>query len=221
MRASSLGPRLAPSISPRPLPIRHSPLVARSAADEEAELEKRLERLRTAKGATPYGKSAAEKPKAEVKGKKEKPVYDFTGETVYYEGPPHKGDLALNVALGTTLVWLPLTFAAIGRAMYMTYKFTDKRMSITSNAPWKIEQTDVAYQEIKEVITIGRGVGLWGDMVVTLKDGSKVEMRSLDRFVELKEYILKRRDELVPKTGMVTADELMGTTASPTKKGFA
>lgn len=27
------------------------------------------------------------------------------------------------------------------------------------------EQTDIAYQEVKDVVTVGRGVGLWGDMV--------------------------------------------------------
>ena len=34
----------------------------------------------------------------------EKPVYDYTGETLFYEGHPHRGDLAVNLALGTTLV---------------------------------------------------------------------------------------------------------------------
>jgi hypothetical protein len=43
------------------------------------------------------------------------------------------------------------------------------------------EQTDVAYQEVKEIKSVGRGVGLWGDMVVVLNDDSKVELRSLDR----------------------------------------
>jgi hypothetical protein len=60
-------------------------------------------------------------------------------------------------------------------------RFTDRRLSVQATAPWKKEQTDVAYQEVRDVITVGRGVGLWGDMVVTLKDGSKVEIRSLDR----------------------------------------
>ncbi len=46
------------------------------------------------------------------------------------------------------------------------------------------EQTDVAYQEVKEVKSVGRGIGLWGDMVVVLNDDSKVEMRSLDRCVQ-------------------------------------
>jgi hypothetical protein len=41
----------------------------------------------------------------------------------------------------------------------------------------------VAYQEVKGVVSIGRGVGLWGDMVVTLKNGDKVEIRALERYV--------------------------------------
>lgn len=41
------------------------------------------------------------------------------------------------------------------------------------------EQLDCAYQEVKEVRSLGRGIGAWGDMVVVLNDGSKIEMRSL------------------------------------------
>lgn len=44
------------------------------------------------------------------------------------------------------------------------------------------EQTDVAYQEVQDVVTVGRGIGLWGDMVVTLNNGDKVELRSLERW---------------------------------------
>lgn len=43
------------------------------------------------------------------------------------------------------------------------------------------EQLDAAYEEVDSVVSIGRGVGAWGDMVVTLRDGSKIEMRSLPR----------------------------------------
>lgn len=32
-----------------------------------------------------------------------KPEYNWDGETVYYEGAPHRGDLAVNLALGITL----------------------------------------------------------------------------------------------------------------------
>ena len=43
-----------------------------------------------------------------------KPEYDYTGEVLHWEGKSAQGDLIFNLALGTTLVWLPLTFAAVG-----------------------------------------------------------------------------------------------------------
>ena len=36
--------------------------------------------------------------------------------------------------------------------------------------------------EIVDVIAIGRGIGLWGDMVITLKNQEKIELRSLPNF---------------------------------------
>jgi hypothetical protein len=41
------------------------------------------------------------------------------------------------------------------------------------------EQLDAAYQEVKDVKTVPRGLGFWGDMVVTLRNGDKIELRSL------------------------------------------
>jgi len=55
---------------------------------------------------------------------------------------------------------------------------------------------DAAYDDVIDVKSIGRGVGVWGDMVVTLKDGSKVEMRAVPKYRELQQYILDRRDAL-------------------------
>ena len=185
----------------------------------DAELEARLAKLRTAKGATPQGEGAKERrgvPSSakDAAGAADKPAaaaapaaasYDYASETLYYEGPPHRGDLATNLALAATLVWIPLTAASIGRAAFVRYRFTDRRLSVVATAPWKSEQTDVAYQEVKEVKTVPRGVGLWGDMVVTLRNGDKVEMRSLDRFRELAAYVLERRDALAPAAAAAAA----------------
>lgn len=165
-----------------------------------------------------------------------KPAYDWSNESVHYEGPPHRGDLVTNLVMGATLAWLPLTFAAVGRAIYVTYRFTDKRMSVTTVTPFKSEQTDIAYQEVKDVVIVGRGVGLWGDMVVTLKDGSKVELRALDKYKELRDYVVARRDELAPAEApagsskgaastprgkVVTQEELMSGADAKKGKGFS
>lgn len=80
------------------------------------------------------GPSTAQKPA-------EQPKYDFSDEKVHFESPPHRGDLATNVALGATLLWLPLTIAAVGRAIFINYRFTDKRLSVITTAPWKSEPT--------------------------------------------------------------------------------
>jgi len=114
---------------------------------------------------------------------------DFSKETVIYEGKPAVGDLITNIALGATLLWLPLTFAAVGRFQWLKYKFTDMRIVMESSAPFESGITQITYGQISKVVTIGRGVGLWGDMVVTLKNGENVEFRSLEKYKELETMI--------------------------------
>ncbi|DBB18135.1 TPA: hypothetical protein ACH3X3_003111 [Trebouxia sp. C0006] len=192
----------------------------RMAGSDDTDFDKRLDALKKGKGATPYGKSRQDKAPQQSAGtqpqgkKKQGAKYDFTGEQVHFESGPHKGDVAVNVALGATLLWLPLTAAAVGRGAFVKYRFTDKRISVITNAPWKKEQLDAAYQEVDDVVSVGRGLGLWGDMVVTLKNGDKIEMRSLPKFMELKKYIKERRDALA-------AVQPGNQSSKKSQKGFA
>jgi len=52
-------------------------------------------------------------------------------EEVYYEGGPHVGDLIFNVLLAFTVICLPLTVGAIARAIWLRYRITDRRISVT------------------------------------------------------------------------------------------
>ena len=112
-------------------------------------------------------------------------------EEVYYEGGPHIGDLIINVLLAFTLVCIPLTIGAAVRALWLRYRITSRRISITSGWMGRT-RSDIIYSEIKKVVTVPRGLGLWGDMVVTLKDGSKLEMRVVPNFRETYDYISER-----------------------------
>ena len=149
---------------------------------------------------TPAGvgpRAAASTPAAPPKkGINVRPASDYDAETVYFESGPHPGDAGVNVALAITLVWIPLTLAALGRAAFVRYRFTDRRLSVSTSAPWKAEQLDADYRDVADVRTVGRGVGLWGDMLVVLNNGDKVELRAVPRFLELRQYVLDRRDEL-------------------------
>lgn len=112
-------------------------------------------------------------------------------EDVFYEGGPHIGDLIFNILLGFTIICLPLTVGAITRALWLRYRITSRRISVTGGWLGR-ERTDLIYNEISKIVTVPRGLGLWGDMVVTLKDGSRLELRSMPRFREVYEYINER-----------------------------
>ncbi|PZO42975.1 MAG: ribonuclease P [Leptolyngbya sp.] len=112
-------------------------------------------------------------------------------EDVFYEGGPHVGDLIINILLGFTVICLPLTVGAITRALWLRYRITNRRISVTGGWMGR-ERTDLIYSEISKIVTVPRGLGLWGDMVVTLKDGSRLELRSMPRFRELYDYIDER-----------------------------
>ena len=112
-------------------------------------------------------------------------------EEVHYEGGPAKGDLILNMLLGFTLIGLPFTIGAIVRAVWLRFRITSRRISVCGG--WMgNDKTQVVYSQISEVRTVPRGFGAWGDMVLVLNDGARLEMRSLPRFREVEAYILER-----------------------------
>lgn len=118
-------------------------------------------------------------------------------EDVYFDGGPHVGDLILNILLGFTIVALPLTIGAIVRALWLRYRITDRRVSV--NGGWMgRERTDIIYSEVKKIVKMPRGIGLWGDIVFTLRDNSRLELRAVPNFREAYDYMAQKVAE---KTG--------------------
>ena len=118
-------------------------------------------------------------------------------ENTFYEGGPHIGDLLVNILLAFTVIFLPLTIGAIVRALWLRYRITNRRISVTGGWMGR-DRTDIIYSEITKVIKIPRGIGLWGDIVLTLKDKSRVEMRAVPKFREISNYIA---EQAAAKTG--------------------
>jgi hypothetical protein len=112
-------------------------------------------------------------------------------EDVFYDGGPHIGDLILNLLLGLTVICLPLTVGAIVRALWLRYRITNRRISVTGGWMGR-DRTDIIYSEVTKIVKVPRGIGLWGDMVVTLKDGSRLELRAIPRFREVFDYITSK-----------------------------
>ena len=112
-------------------------------------------------------------------------------EDVHYDGGPARGDLIFNILLGFTLIGLPFTIGAVVRALWLRFRITSRRISVTGGWMGK-DKTQVVYSQISEVRTVPRGFGAWGDMVLVLKDGARLELRSMPRFREVEAYILER-----------------------------
>ncbi|MEM8718920.1 MAG: PH domain-containing protein [Cyanobacteria bacterium P01_G01_bin.39] len=118
-------------------------------------------------------------------------------EEVYYEGGPHVGDLIFNILLAFTVICIPLTVGAIVRALWLRYRITDRRICVIGG--WRgTQRTDIIYSEVVKVVKVPRGVGLWGDLVITLRDKSRLEMRAVPQFREIYDYISEKAAD---KTG--------------------
>jgi hypothetical protein len=118
-------------------------------------------------------------------------------ETVFYEGGPARGDLLLNLLFGLTLIGIPFAVGAIVRALWLRFRITSRRIEV--NGGWMgRDRSQVVYSQIREVRSVPRGFGAWGDMVLVLSDGARLEMRSVPRFRELEAYIEERRQASKP-----------------------
>jgi hypothetical protein len=118
-------------------------------------------------------------------------------EEAFYEGGPHPGDLIINILIGFTVVGLPLTVGAIVRSLWLRYRITNRRISVTGGWQGR-DRTDIVYSEVSKIVKVPRGIGTWGDIVVTLRDGSRLELRAMPRFREIYDYIAEK---VASKTG--------------------
>ncbi|MGF1604624.1 MAG: PH domain-containing protein [Thermosynechococcaceae cyanobacterium] len=112
-------------------------------------------------------------------------------EDVYFEGPPHRGDLIISLLMGLTIICLPFTIGSVVRAIWVRYRITNRRVTVTGGWFGR-NRSDIVYGEVAKVVAIPRGLGAWGDMVLTLDDGSRLEMRAVPRFREISDYIKER-----------------------------
>ncbi|CAI7801518.1 unnamed protein product [Closterium sp. NIES-53] len=113
-----------------------------------------------------------------------------SSEEVFFDSGPHVGDLALNLVLGFTGVWLPLTLASAFRVLTLRYRFTNRRFTVLSEIDEK-ERLEYPYspcpacssclrcdpisarlpptfQLVSEARSNLRFIGKWGDISIIL-----------------------------------------------------
>ena len=112
-------------------------------------------------------------------------------EDVFYEGGPAKGDLILNLLFGLSLIGIPFAVGALVRALWLRFRITSRRVEVSGGWLGR-DRTQVVYSQIREVRSVARGIGFWGDMVLVLNDGMKLEMRAVPRYKEAEAFIQQR-----------------------------
>jgi nitrogen fixation protein len=93
-----------------------------------------------------------------------------------------------GILAGFFVITIPIAVGAIVRALWLRYSITSRRITVTGG--WMGRQrVDIVYAEILKVVIVPRGIGSWGDMVLTLKDGSRLEMRAVPNFRKVYEFV--------------------------------
>ena len=138
--------------------------------------------------------SYAEKPDQYHKNRKivKKPEKMITiKEEVYYEGSPSLGELIIPILSTLTLIGLVSLFSAMLRQKWVRYKITDRRISVNSSFLGS-KKVQIVYRDIEKIKFIPRFWGTAADIVIFMKDGTSLEMRSLENWKENILYILSK-----------------------------
>lgn len=114
-------------------------------------------------------------------------------ETVFMEESPSRLELIIPTISILTVIGIFPFVGAVARALWVRYKFTSRRISVTSGFRGK-DQTEIIYRDIDQIKYVRR-LGDAADCVITLKDGAKLELRSLPNFDKAFEYVMERVDE--------------------------
>ena len=112
-------------------------------------------------------------------------------ETLFFEGPPSWTELIVPGISVLTVIGIVPFAAAASRQVWVTYKVTSRRVSVRSGLGGN-DFTEIIYPDIAELKYVFRGSRAVGDMVITLRDGAKLEMRHVPKFDEIYAYIYDR-----------------------------
>lgn len=127
-------------------------------------------------------KSKNKAPKEKIKGPTSAAQQlQLVPEQTFFEGPPSITETLIpGLSLFTVVGVIPFT-ASLARQAWTRYKLTNKRLEVASGFQGK-DVVQVTWREIVDAKWLRRYGGAAGDVVFTLRDGSKLELRSVPEF---------------------------------------
>ncbi|CAM9495787.1 unnamed protein product [Chrysoparadoxa australica] len=125
-------------------------------------------------------------------GKKEK--VKLEAEVTFFEGGPDVTETFVPALSVITVIGVIPFAASLARQAWVRYTITSRRVKVVSGIQGK-DTTEIVYPDIKRMVYVWRMFGRCGDVVMELKDGSKLELRSLPNFEENYAYIYSRTSD--------------------------
>ena len=136
----------------------------------------------------------SKQPKEKVKAAS--PAAVIAPEQTFFEGPPSITETLIpGLSVFTVVGVIPFT-ASLARQAWTRYKLTNRRIEVASGFQGK-DVVQVLWREIYDVKWLRRYGGAAGDVVFTLKDESKLEMRSMPEFDRNLAFVMSQVDEAV------------------------
>merc|ERR1719353_712439 len=115
-------------------------------------------------------------------------------EQTFFEGPPSMTETLIpGLSLFTVVGVIPFS-ASIARQAWTRYKLTSRRIEVASGFQGK-DVVQVIWREIADVKWLRRYGGAAGDLVFSLGDGSKLEVRSVPDFDRNLAFIMSMVDD--------------------------
>jgi len=129
------------------------------------------------------------KQKVKTKGPQLPTRKELDPEMVFFEGKPSPTELIAPTLSIITIIGILPFIASLYRQATVGYKFTNKRLSIASGFQGQ-EVVEIPWRDVVEVRTLKRMGGACGDIVAFLKDGAKLEVRSIPNWEENLNFIM-------------------------------
>ena len=105
----------------------------------------------------------------------------LTPERTFWEGAPSITETLIPGLSVFTVVGVIPFGASIARQAWTRYKVTNKRLEVASGFQGK-DIVQISWREVDDVKWLRRYGGACGDIVFTLRDGAKIEVRSMPEF---------------------------------------
>lgn len=114
-------------------------------------------------------------------------------EEVFIEVSPNWTELIVPTVSILTVIGIIPFIGSVARQFWVRYKLTSRRISITSGFQGR-DSTEIIYRDIDGVKFVRR-MGGTGDMVISLKDGAKLELRTVPELDKIYDFVMTKVDD--------------------------